>query len=94
MKAGWSEVARQDRRDINDYLTERDPRAALTLDEHISEVVRMLEHYPFLGRRGRLFGTREFPVSDSRYLIIYRVDGERPFILRVIHTSRDWPPKD
>ncbi|MEA1941352.1 MAG: type II toxin-antitoxin system RelE/ParE family toxin [Pseudomonadota bacterium] len=47
------------------------------------------------GRPGRVPGTYEKPVSGQPWVLAYtigRKDGrETVFILRVIHTARDWP---
>jgi len=50
------------------------------------------------GRPGRIAGTYEKSVIGQPYIIAYallpRDDGQADdiLILRVIHTSRDWPP--
>jgi plasmid stabilization system protein ParE len=33
-------------------------------------------------------------VIGTRFIAVYQLEDGRPLILRVIHTSRDWPPKD
>jgi len=48
-----------------------------------------------VGRPGRVGGTYEKSVSGLPYVIAYRIEmangRETVFILRVIHTARDWP---
>ena len=38
MKIEWTETARQDRRNIYDYLEERNPIAAIEIDDLIEEI--------------------------------------------------------
>ncbi|WP_018265676.1 type II toxin-antitoxin system RelE/ParE family toxin [Methylosinus sp. LW4] len=42
-------------------------------------------------RRFRIFGTREFVVAGTPYLVPYRVQNEAIHILRVYHGARRWP---
>ena len=42
-----------------------------------------------MGRSGRLPGTREFPVTNLPYLIVYEVGAEVVTILAVFHAARD-----
>ena len=50
-----------------------------------------LENYPFMGKSGRVDGTRELIISNSPYMIIYRVKEETVEILRILHTSKRYP---
>ena len=52
-----------------------------------------LSEPPTLFRKGRVRGTREMVVHPN-YLVVYRVQerGRRVEILRVLHTTRQWPP--
>jgi toxin ParE1/3/4 len=43
-----------------------------------------------MGRVGHVEGTREWVVSDTPYLIVYRVKNEAVEILRVWHGRRNW----
>lgn len=51
--------------------------------------------YMATGRPGRVSGTYEKSVSRLPYIIVYMIEqgqaDETIVILRVIHTSRDWP---
>jgi toxin ParE1/3/4 len=44
-----------------------------------------------MGRRGRVAGTRELIVSDTPYIIPYRVRANAVEILRVFHAAGKWP---
>jgi plasmid stabilization system protein ParE len=45
---------------------------------------------PDIGRQGHVQGTREWPVSQTPYLIVYRVKNDAVEILRVWHGRRNW----
>ena len=70
------------------YIAQDNPRAAQEVVARINQAVGLLASQPGLGRPGRVHGTRELPVPMTRYLIPYRVRGQRVEILRVFHTSR------
>jgi plasmid stabilization system protein ParE len=44
-----------------------------------------------MGRVGRVEATRELVISNTSYLIIYRVKEESVEILRILHSSRKYP---
>jgi plasmid stabilization system protein ParE len=48
---------------------------------------------PSLGRPGRVSGTRELVVPGTRYVIPYRVRGERLEIIAVFHGRQRWPKR-
>lgn len=88
----WTREAIQDREAIYNYIEADNPVAALALDELMSEKAARLQDHPALGRPGRVDGTRELVVS-SHYFLIYDQDGADIRVLRVLHTSRQWPPR-
>jgi toxin ParE1/3/4 len=45
----------------------------------------------FKSKSGRVEGTKELIISNSPYMIIYRVKGESVEILRILHTSKRYP---
>jgi len=63
--------------------------AARLVAGRINHAVQLLASNPALGRPGRVLGTREWPVTKTRYIVPYRVNalGELE-ILSVFHTSR------
>jgi toxin ParE1/3/4 len=64
---------------------------ATRLVDSIADRFFLLSRFPYLGRaRDRDFGigTRSFPVGE--YVIVYCVEGEDVFILRVVHGRRDF----
>lgn len=94
MQVKWLSKALQNLDDEADYIAQDDPAAAKLVVQRIFDFVNLLPHNPAMGNPGRIHGTRELVVPDTRYIIPYRV---RPRlggieILRVFHTSRR-PPK-
>jgi len=90
MKLLWTELARDDRRTIREYIAQDNPAAAVELDEQLSVRVNQLIEQPDIGRPGRVVGTREL-VIHRHYIVIYDVVAEKVQVLRVLHTSRRWP---
>lgn len=91
MELFWTLEATQDRDEIYDYIEADNPTAALALDELFAESADRLVDHPNLGRPGRISGTREL-VAQRNYILIYDAVGKSVRILRVLHTSRQWPP--
>ncbi|WP_235525157.1 MULTISPECIES: type II toxin-antitoxin system RelE/ParE family toxin [unclassified Sphingomonas] len=59
MRVRWTAQAEADRLAIWDYLAERNPRAAIRIDEAIAATVSRLHEFPHLGHPGAVDGTRE-----------------------------------
>ena len=74
-----------------DHIQADNPLAALALDERFSELARLLCVHPNLGRSGRVEGTRELVVHQS-YMLVYDISEDLIRVLRVLRTSRQWPP--
>jgi addiction module RelE/StbE family toxin len=89
----WTRQALSTLESIADYIAEDNPIAAYDVTEAIRQAVEPLANFPEMGRRGRIAGTREWPVSRLPYLIIYRIRGNAVEILEVFHTSRRFPPE-
>lgn len=92
MKLVWTQPARQDRREIREYIAADSPGAALALDELLAKKAGYLIDHPDLGRPGRIAGTREL-VAHRNYILVYDVAGEWVRVLRVMHAARQWPPQ-
>ena len=93
MKLVWTRPAHADRKKIREYIAQHAPAAALALDELFSEKADLLLNHPGLGRTGRVPGTREL-VAHRNYILVYDTAGNVVRILRVLHTSRQWPPRN
>jgi len=59
----------------------------------IREAVDQLSLYPFLGRSGRVAGTRELIVAGTPFIVPYRIRDDVVEILSVLHAARRWPER-
>jgi len=87
----WTEPARQDLREIFEFIAEENPNAARALLTEIKERVGVLQNNPQIGRTGRMEGTRELVLTGTHYILPYRVKEQQIQILAVFHTARRWP---
>lgn len=86
----WSVSAREDLATILDYIAERSPSAAMSLQQRIDRVVARLPANPSLYRRGRRSGTREI-VVHQHYIVVYQIRPTAIWIVAVLHTRRHFP---
>jgi len=87
----WTRRALQNLEQEAEFIARDDPDAAVLVVTRIHAALASLQSNPKLGRPGRVSGTRELVIPDTRYLIPYRVVGKQIQILRVFHCSRKWP---
>lgn len=91
MKVSWLREASVSLDSHYDYLATRNPKAARLVFLRIVATAKRLQQFPHSGRPGKLEGTRELVVPGFPYVIVYRAGSSSVEILRVFHTSRDWP---
>lgn len=91
MKIVWTEPARQDLRQIFEYIAVDNPKAARKLLTEIKERAVLLQGNPVIGRTGRVDGTRELVITGTHYILPYRVKENQIQILAVFHGARKWP---
>lgn len=91
MIARWSDRALRDLEEAHSFLNERNPPAARQFVQRILASVESVERFTLLGVHGRTLDTREYVVPHTRYIIVYRVGRESVQILRVLHSSRNYP---
>ncbi len=90
MLLDWTGPARRDMASISHFISRDNPAAADRLLDAIQKKAARLLEFPELAPRGGRRGTRELIVHPS-YRLVYRVDADTIFILRVLHTARRWP---
>ncbi len=90
MQVKWLRKAIKNLDDEAEYIAQDDPQAARAVVQRIVQTVSLLSDNPSLGHTGRLPGTHELVIPNTRYIIPYRVRPrlQRIEILRVFHTSR------
>lgn len=91
MRVEWLPAARQNLRDIVDYINQDNPVAARDVAEAILARVGQLTDHPHIGRLGRVEGTRELVAINTPYLVPYIIRGEVVTVLRVLHGRQQWP---
>ena len=93
MTVVWSPRAIGHLAALRDYIARENPGAAARTATTLLAAVDRLAELPNLGRLGRLSGTRELVVPGTRYVIPYRVRGERQEIIAVFHGRQRWPKR-
>ena len=93
MQIIWLKTALKNLDDIAEYIALENPQAASQMAAAIEAQVNLLTTQPALGRPGRVLGTRELVISNTHYLVPYRIKNNMVEILRVFHTSRR-PPQN
>jgi toxin ParE1/3/4 len=92
MRVRWTQPAATDLTAICDYLEEHEsPALARRVAQTVYSAVQSLLPFPAKGRPGREPGTRELVIQRYPYIVIYELRAESIDILRVLHTSQQWP---
>jgi len=91
VKLVWTDRAKDDLGEIISYIWAENRTAARQMRSRIETLALYLKSQPFMGRAGEIVGTRE-AIPHRSYRIVYKVGEGSVFILRIIHTSRQWPP--
>jgi len=90
MRLVWENAAKADKKEIFDYIKQRNTDAAKKLEALFEKKASQLLACPHMGRLGRFPGTREW-VAHPHYILIYSATPQTVRILRVLHTARHWP---
>jgi len=93
VRVKWLRVALANLNAEAEYIAEDNPAAARRVVQKIFRAVDLLKQNPAMGRAGRVAGTRELIVTDTPYIVPYRVRGDAVEILRAFHAARKWPGK-
>jgi toxin ParE1/3/4 len=88
MRIRWTPPAAADLQSISDYLKEHHPQYRQPTMRKLYEKIRALTDAPYLGRPGRIEGTRELLFPPMPYIAVYRVHEGSIEIWRVFHTSQ------
>jgi toxin ParE1/3/4 len=88
----WTEQATQQLDQAHDYITlSNSQEVAAQITMHIASSVQQLASFPMSGRPGRVPGTRELVISNSPFVVAYRIDKEHIVILAIYHGAQQWP---
>ena len=89
----WTQNAWQDLDGIVDYLLAEN-EAFEDVEKYIKRIFTAPEHLatlPGAGKPGRIHNTREWLVKDMPYALVYAINEDKLYILRVMHGSRQFP---
>ena len=87
----WLKKALHNVEQAHDYIARDNPQAAVRIVLKIQAAVAQLADSPYIGRPGRVEGTKELVVLQTPYIVIYRVKATTVHIIRVLHSSRKYP---
>ena len=90
MKIKWVRLALNDLDQAGEFIARDNPKAAGQVLKRIWNAAQLLADQPHAGRAGRVPGTRELVVTDTPFIIPYRVVENTVQILRVLHGKRKW----
>lgn len=95
MQIKWLRKALQNLESEAEYIARDDTKATQLVVYRIQLTVSLLSANPSLGHPGRLPGTHELVIPDTRYIVPYRVKLrlQQIEILRVFQSSRTTPPQ-
>jgi toxin ParE1/3/4 len=91
MSVRWTASAADDLARIVEHILPDNPAAARRVAQRIIEGVRDLRDFPNRGRIGLVEDTRELIFSPWPYVAVYEVIEDQIIVLRIRHTSRNWP---
>lgn len=91
MRIKWLKKALRNIVQVHEYIARENPAAAVRVILKIQQAVNQLADTPYIGRTGRVEGTRELVILQTPYIVIYRLKGETVQIIRVLHSSRKYP---
>jgi len=92
MHVRLSDDAKADLTEIKDYLEPRSPQGLERILSAIFTTIGQLESFPFLGKAGRVDGTREIFIPRTPFFIVYTIADEMFIdIESVIHSRRRYP---
>jgi toxin ParE1/3/4 len=91
MKLRWSRRAEADLFGQCGRIAHDDPRLAAELCAEVLARIGALPEFPYLGRAGRIEGTRELPLPGLPWVAVYEITGETIMVLRLLHGAQNWP---
>jgi len=86
----WTKNALASIASIAAYIEWDNAERAKSFVQEIRLKTNALAEFPWIGRSGRIIGTREMIVHKN-YIIPYRVSDGVVEILDILHTSKRWP---
>ena len=91
MHLKWSEFALDEYDAQLFYLALENEGLAVKTQGLLEAALSHLLVFPGIGQAGRCPGTFEFSVKKAPLLIVYEVQADVLTVLRILHTSRNYP---
>ena len=91
MRIVWTAPALREIEAIGDYIALESPRASARIVTRVFDRVDTLADHPEIGRPGRIPGTRELVITNTPFIVPYRLRGDQIEVLSVFHGARRWP---
>jgi toxin ParE1/3/4 len=91
MRVRWTSNAADDLARIVDYIRRDNPSAAQRVAKTIYSAVADLRRFPHRGRIGLAENSRELVFAPWPYVAVYEVIDDQVQVLRIRHTSQNWP---
>jgi plasmid stabilization system protein ParE len=91
LKLRFTIAAQRDLNDIFEYLEPRNPLAANSVINAIEHSIDLLTEYPMSARKTDMEDVRVKPLTIYPFLIFYHAGNTELTVLRVWHSSREWP---
>lgn len=86
----WTQHARDDLREIHDFIARDSPRAAETLVERVVAATERLAAFPTSGRVLPEFPTMPYrEIIVASYRVLYQSQGDTVWISAVVHGRRE-----
>jgi addiction module RelE/StbE family toxin len=93
MKIVWTRRAIRHLVSLREYIEKDSEQNAALVAKRVLEAVDLLQTQPYMGRPGRVLGTRELVAPGTPYIIPYRIRRERLELIAVFHGRQKWPAK-
>jgi toxin ParE1/3/4 len=86
----WSSPAQADLAAIHEHYSETAPEHAFAVAVLAVRAGRLLADQPKLGPVIGDTGHRKWRLAKTDHILIYRIEGDRLRIARVVHAAQDW----
>jgi len=90
MPVRWSSLAQADFQHFYEDALEPDPTYALNITESLDAAITRLLEFPRLGPPVGGSGHRKWRLKKTPFLMIYTIEFDGLYILRVYHERQDW----
>jgi addiction module RelE/StbE family toxin len=91
VRVRWLRSGLRSLQKVSAFIAADNPLAASRVINTVHDRAALLAANPKLGRAGRFPGTRELILGDLPFIIVYRLTRDELQILRLLHTSQEFP---